>query len=135
MEQVLKISDCDHFTGQASSLAHLSHVNFVMKKKLTQVQLKMFRCTVFGQFVDVDFVFCSGLVYYFLLREVADVRPEVMTFNIRGSNITFSKSTFLIITGLWQPHVTIAQKEWTGYLVQKYFSQTLDEDSHTRRNL
>lgn len=81
---------------------------------------------MFGLFLDVDFVFYSGLVHYFLLKDVVDVRLDVITFNIKGSNVTFSKNEFMLIIGLWRTHVTVAQKESTGYLVEKYFAGTFD---------
>lgn len=78
----------------------------IIKKKLTlePTQLEIFRSTVFGRFVDVEYVFYSALVHCILLREVVDGRrPDVMTFNIRGTTVvTFLKAVFLLITGLWR---------------------------------
>lgn len=59
------------------------------------------RRTKLDHFVDFDMMFCSGLVHYFLLREVIDSRPDAMNFNIRGTIMTFSKAEFLLRTGLW----------------------------------
>lgn len=71
MKQVLKIIEGDRFPGQTSRLSHISHVIIIIIKKLTLAQMEILRGIVFSRFVGVRFVFCSGLVHYILLREVA----------------------------------------------------------------
>lgn len=75
--------------------------------------LDMFRKgTISRRFVDLDMMFCSFLVHYFLLREVADDTADSMSLNIgAGTIVTFSKAEFLLITGLWRPSSRVIQKK------------------------
>lgn len=87
-------------------------MNKLIKQKFTPTQLHIFKKrTIFGHFVDLDLVVCSALVYYFLLREVADNMEDAMSFNIGNTIVTFSKIEFLLITGFWQPSGTVVQKK------------------------
>lgn len=46
----------------------------------------------------MDIIFNSPLVDYILLREVQDNKDDVMTFNLNGTIIMFSKEEFLLVS-------------------------------------
>lgn len=52
MSTAFKIREADHFPGQVTSLTHIANAKKIMKEKLTPRQLKMFKRTVFGRFVN-----------------------------------------------------------------------------------
>lgn len=127
MEHTLKVSEADRFPAQVTSLSHLSTTNKIINQKLTPTQLDMFRKrTIFGRFVDLDMMFCSALVHYFLLREVVDTRPDVMSFDILGTIVTFSKAEFLLMTGLWRSSGRVLQKVSKNRLRREYFKDVVD---------
>ena len=47
----------------------------------------------------MEIIFNNPLVHYILLREVED---DVMTFDLNGTIITFSKDKFLLVNELWR---------------------------------
>ncbi|XP_022154873.1 uncharacterized protein LOC111022026 [Momordica charantia] len=103
MDHQLRIKENDRFSAQATSMSHLSNVNRLIKDKLTADQLDMFRRrTIFGRFVDLEMMFCSGVVHHFLSREVVGSSDDSMSFLIGGNVLTFSKDQFMLITGLWR---------------------------------
>lgn len=56
----LKIDVADRFTGQATSLSsHIGIANRIVKEKLTERQIGMFRRTMFGRFMDTNIIFNS----------------------------------------------------------------------------
>ncbi|XP_022156780.1 uncharacterized protein LOC111023611 [Momordica charantia] len=112
MTHAFKISQKDRFLGLVTSLCHLSNVNKHIKQKLTPEQLDMFmKETIFGRFVDLDMMFYSPLVHYFLLRKVIDALIDSMCFSIGGTTITVSKAEFLSMTQLWRPSGRVFQKK------------------------
>lgn len=123
MTHVFKVCIEDRFPGQVTSLSHIGNANKVIKNKLTPTQLDMFRRTILGRLVDVDLVFNSPLVHHILLREVMDERPDVMSFDLRGTIATFSKKEFMLLTGLWQaPEQVVHKKVSSTHLRAKYFN-------------
>ncbi|XP_038904329.1 uncharacterized protein LOC120090683 [Benincasa hispida] len=80
----------------------------VIKNKLTEEQMRMFKTTPFGPLLDVDLVFNGQHFHHFLLREVTDANLDVISFNILGKKDlndkdssckdvenAFEKSTFI----------------------------------------
>ncbi|XP_022154345.1 uncharacterized protein LOC111021630 [Momordica charantia] len=103
MDHQLRIKENDSFPAQATSMSHMSNVNRLIKDKLTADQLDMFRTrTIFGRFIDLEMMFCSGVVHHFLSREVAGSSDDNMRFLFGGNVLTFSKDQFMLITGLWR---------------------------------
>ena len=81
-----------------------SHSKTLMKIKdhLTPSQLKLFRQTCFGSFLDVPPIRFSGvLTHSMLLREVdkEDALDQEMWFNVGGHYIRFSRIEFALVTG------------------------------------
>lgn len=129
-----KIAAEDRFPAQATSLSsHIGVVNQLIKQKLTDGQLDMFRRTVFGRFVDMDIVFNSPLVHHILLREVhvQNHNDETMYFNLNGHTVKFSKDEFLLVTGLWRSPVVVPRTTVvTGALRTKYFHDLRGAEIH-----
>ncbi|XP_022145823.1 uncharacterized protein LOC111015183 [Momordica charantia] len=124
MDHQLRIKENDRFPTQATSMSHLSNVNRLIKDKLTVDQLDMFRRrTIFGRFVDLEMMFCSGVVHHFLSREVAGSSDDSVKLLIGGNVFTFSKDQFMLITGLWRlPGKVVQKKIGKNRLRRKYFN-------------
>ncbi|XP_038896477.1 uncharacterized protein LOC120084730 [Benincasa hispida] len=60
----------------------------VIKNKLTRKHMRLYRKTTFDPLLDTDLVFNGQLLHHFLLREVADANPDVISFNILGKKPT-----------------------------------------------
>lgn len=83
----------------------------------------MFRRTIFWQFVDIDLVFSSPIVYHMLLSEVKHERVNSMSFSIREMVVTFLKD-FFFFTDNWFmviPTGMVRNEETSKELESKYF--------------
>ncbi|XP_038885893.1 uncharacterized protein LOC120076200 [Benincasa hispida] len=80
----------------------------------------------------MEIIFNNSLVHYILLKEVEDDRKNVMTFDLNGTVITFTKKDFLLVIGLWQsPNPTIVRRgEAVGSLCSRYFKNDFVRDIH-----
>lgn len=56
---------------------------------------------MFGRFIDMDVKFNGPLFHYILLGEVKDNMRDVITFNLNGIIVTFTKNDFLLVTRSW----------------------------------
>lgn len=73
------VQDC--FPSQATNLSsHTEIANRILKEKLMERQLDMFKRIVFGRYMDMDIVFNSPLVHRILLKEVKTNNNDVMSF-------------------------------------------------------
>ncbi|XP_038896702.1 uncharacterized protein LOC120084963 [Benincasa hispida] len=96
MSKSLKIREVDRFLGQVTCMAHVANANKIVKQKLTERQLEMFKRTVFGRFLDIELVFNSPLIHHMLLREVKNSGMDSISFFVRGKVVTFSKDDFFV---------------------------------------
>ncbi|XP_038904356.1 uncharacterized protein LOC120090711 [Benincasa hispida] len=103
---------------RATVACQVHKIALVIKNKLTEEQMRLYRKTFFGPLLDINIVFNGQLLHHFLLREVADANPDVITFNILGKKVTFSQEDFNLITGLWPTRETI-ERETSGERLQK----------------
>ena len=97
-----------------------------IKEHLSANQLKMFRSTCFGHFLDLKQLKLQGqLVHCLLLREVNHPATDEIWFSIGGYNLRFSIGEFGIITGLKCvddfDRSSIANYE-KNTLIEKYFN-------------
>lgn len=97
---VAKIPPADYFPAAVTCRSHLGKTINNIKEKLTSTQLAMFRQTCFGPLLDTSIIFNGQLIHYFLLREVNESRPDVISFDILGKKVSFSQREFDLITGL-----------------------------------
>ncbi|XP_038885808.1 uncharacterized protein LOC120076102 [Benincasa hispida] len=130
MSKSLKIHVVDRFSRQVTYLAHVANANKIVKQKLTERQLEMFKRTVFGRFIDIELVFNSPLIHHILLSEVKNSGMDSISFFVRGKVITFSKDGFLLITGLWQSPTRVGWSEESSHeLFTRYFGSRLTSDA------
>ncbi|XP_038882313.1 uncharacterized protein LOC120073554 [Benincasa hispida] len=130
MLKSLKICEVDRFLGQVTCLANVANANKIVKQKLTKRQLKMFKRTVFGRFLDIELVFNSPLIHHMLLREVWNLGMDSISFFVRGKVVIFSKDEFLLITGLWRSSTRVGRSEESSHeLFIKYFGSQLASDA------
>lgn len=99
-----------------------------IKEHLTENQLKMFRATCFGHFLDLkELKFQGQLVHCLLLREVSHHASDQIWFSIGGYRMRFSVGEFGIITGLKCvddfDRSSIANYEKNS-LIENYFGDT-----------
>lgn len=55
-------------------------------------------------------MFNGQLIHYFLLREVNEIRTDVMSFNILGKKVSFGQREFELIIGL--RHSTTREEQY-----------------------
>lgn len=94
-EMIHSVPIAKYFPATISCLVHTCKTNTLMKKKLTEAQLG------FGPLLDIDLVLNGQLFHHFLLREVTDENPDVISFSIMGKKVTFTQDNFNLITRLW----------------------------------
>ncbi|XP_038904294.1 uncharacterized protein LOC120090648 [Benincasa hispida] len=83
---------------------------FVIKNKLTEEKMRLYKKTAFGPLLDINLIFNGQLLHHFLLREIVDANPNVISFNILGKNVTFSQDDFNLITGLLPIRETVERE-------------------------
>ncbi|XP_038880341.1 uncharacterized protein LOC120071983 [Benincasa hispida] len=130
MSKSLKIREVDRFPGQVTCLAHVANANKIVKQKLTERQLEMFKRTVFGRFLDIELVFNNPLIHHMLLREVKNSGMNSISFFVRGKVVIFSKDEFLLITCLWRSPTRVRWSEESSHeLFTRYFGSQLTSDA------
>ncbi|XP_038896280.1 uncharacterized protein LOC120084553 [Benincasa hispida] len=90
----------------------------VIKKKLTEEQMRLYKETTFDPLLDIYLVFNGQLLHHFLSREVVDANPDIISFNIIRKKVTFSYEDFNLITGLWPTKETV-ERETSGERVRE----------------
>ncbi|XP_038904532.1 uncharacterized protein LOC120090911 [Benincasa hispida] len=83
----------------------------VIKKKLIEAHMRLYRKMTFGPLLDIDLVFNRQLLHHFLLREVVDANLDFISFNILGKKVIFSQEDFNLIIGLWSTKETVERKK------------------------
>lgn len=89
----------EYFNAQLTSCCHLVKTREVVLRKLSRVQLGMFRQTIFEPILDCTLSLNGQLSHHLLLREVGDDRPNMINFNLLGNIVSFGKEEFDLITG------------------------------------
>ncbi|XP_055817315.1 uncharacterized protein LOC129886586 isoform X2 [Solanum dulcamara] len=89
-----------HFHTRVSSHTNCDAVT-LLKSKLDDRQLQIFRETPFGYFLDLPHVVVQNqLIHSLLLREVVPEREDELWFKVNGTKLRFGLSELGIITGL-----------------------------------
>lgn len=89
-----------HFHTRVSSHTNCDAVT-LLKSKLDDRQLQIFRETPFGYFLDLPHVVVQNqLIHSLLLREVVPEREDELWFKVNGTKLHFGLSELGIITGL-----------------------------------
>lgn len=116
-----------YFPATVMSLVH--RVAPLIKEKLTDDQMKIFRSTIFGPLLDVDICFNGQLIHHFLLRMVSDNNPDVISFDILGKRVTFSQKEFNLITGCWPSMGSTDQCEASGERLRLILGRPSGDDT------
>lgn len=89
-----------HFHTRVSSHTNCDVVK-LLKSKLDDRQLQIFRGTPFGYFLDMPHVVVQNqLIHSLLLREVVPEREDELCFKVNGTKLHFGLAELGIITGL-----------------------------------
>ena len=114
----------DHFRSRVCTDIN-DNVITKIKEHLSANQLKMFRSTCFGYFLNLkELKFQDQVVHCLLLREVSHAANDEIWFCVGGYNMRFSIGEFDIIIGLKCvddfDRISIANYE-KNTLIEKYF--------------
>lgn len=89
-----------HFHTRISSHTNCEVVK-LLKSKLDDRQLQIFRGTIFGYFLDLpNVVVQNQLIHSLLLRQVVPKREDELWFKVNGTKLRFGLAELGIITGL-----------------------------------
>ncbi|KAK0597658.1 hypothetical protein LWI29_027297 [Acer saccharum] len=101
-----------HFPAKIHSTSSTAAIKLI-KEKLTEVQLSLFRTTCFGKLLDMnDLKFYGQLVHHLLLRQIQSPNKSEMWFSLGGKTFRFSIQEFCLITGLeCGPDLPVVSKE------------------------
>ncbi|KAF4394991.1 hypothetical protein F8388_017719 [Cannabis sativa] len=104
---------------------HENNVIANINSKLTPSQVKLFRETCFGYFLDMNPIARqTQLIHSALHREVHQKNPSKMWFKFGSQNFRFSLAEFAVVTGL----LCVGDSDMSAYakkenaFVDKYFS-------------
>ncbi|KAK3222133.1 hypothetical protein Dsin_009158 [Dipteronia sinensis] len=100
----LKIKECDRFPSRVTGHCNWESIRLI-KSHLTETQLKLFRATCFGHFLDVsDMVLSGHFCHHILLREChvknADYNTSSLWYHVGNGLIQFSPVEFCLVSGL-----------------------------------
>ncbi|KAK2645937.1 hypothetical protein Ddye_021132 [Dipteronia dyeriana] len=100
----LKINKCDRFPSRVTGHCNWESIRLI-KSHLTEKQLKLFRVTCFGHFLDVsDMVLSGHFCHHILLREChvknTDYNASSLWYHVGNGLIRFSPVEFFLVSGL-----------------------------------
>ncbi|KAK2663048.1 hypothetical protein Ddye_001622 [Dipteronia dyeriana] len=100
----LKIKECDRFPSRVTGHCNWESIRLI-KSHLTEKQLKLFRVTCFGHFLDVsDMVLSGHFCRHILLREChvknTDYNASSVWYHVGNGLIRFSLVEFFLVSGL-----------------------------------
>ena len=99
-EADLLVKVSEHFPAKINSTSSIHAVKLI-KEKLTEAQLSLFRTTCFGKLLEMnDLKFFGQLVHQVLLRQVQSTNKSEMWFVVGGKRFRFSIQEFCLVTGL-----------------------------------
>ena len=99
-EAGLLLNVAEHFPAKINSTSSMAAVKLI-KEKLTEAQLSLFRSTCFGKLLEMnDIKFSGQLVHHLLLRQVRSTNKSEMWFAVGGKTFRFSIQEFCLVTGL-----------------------------------
>ena len=87
--------------AKVSNLSNLTSIVKLIRKKLGNMGIKLFKKTCIGHFLRMKPIkFCGGFIHNLLLQQVECVDPYVLEFNFRGIGVRFDHKAFAIFTRL-----------------------------------
>ncbi|KAK0607266.1 hypothetical protein LWI29_012338 [Acer saccharum] len=100
----LKIKECDRFPSRVSGHCNWESIRLI-KSHLTPTQIKLFKATCFGHFLDVsDMVLSGQFCHHILLREChvknVDDNASSLWYHVGNGLIRFSLMEFNLVSGL-----------------------------------
>ncbi|KAF3445278.1 hypothetical protein FNV43_RR14973 [Rhamnella rubrinervis] len=97
---VPKFSEDQFFQARVTRFSSLKVIENI-KKKLNENQMKLFRESCFGHFLEMhDIHFSGGIVHHLLMRQLKTQKTEEMWFGFDGKYARFGKTEFCLIAGL-----------------------------------
>ena len=118
-----KIKPSHHFDSQVTSISHLGSTIRNITEKLNEEQLRLFRATQFGPFLDVNLSFNGQLIHFLLLRELDIEDDDSITFRIGKVVCSFGRREFNLVTGMWEPKSTPIRNTPENSMRQLFFSK------------
>ncbi|KAK0604257.1 hypothetical protein LWI29_013821 [Acer saccharum] len=115
-EVELLVKVAEHFLVKINSTSSMAAIKLI-KEKLTEAQLSLFRTTCFGKLLEMNNLkFSRQLVHNLLLKQIQSPVKSEMWFAVGGKTLRFSIQEFCLITDLeCGPEPPVLSKEkWDG---------------------